>query len=73
MHDIAERTLTVSLEHPTFDAWWEPFTGGVGPAGTFVASLDPERQVELRELCRSRLPPAPFTLTALAWAVRGLA
>ena len=73
LRDIVERTLSVSLEHPTFESWWEPFTGGVGPAGSFVASLDPERRTELRELCRSRLPPAPFTLTALAWAVRGLA
>ena len=73
LRQIEERTLSVSLEHSTFDSWWEPFTGGVGPAGSFVASLDPERRIELRELCRSRLPPAPFILTAQAWAIRGLA
>ena len=70
---IESATLTASLDHPTFDSWWEPFTGGVGPAGAFVASLSPERQLELRERCRSSLPAAPFTLTALAWAARGIA
>ena len=28
---------------------------------------------QLRELCREKLPPAPFTVTALAWAARGIA
>jgi hypothetical protein len=26
----------------------------------------------LRELCRERLPAAPFVLTARAWAARGV-
>ena len=34
----------MSVEHPTFEEWWEPFTLGVGPAGVYVAGLDPERQ-----------------------------
>jgi len=73
LRDVSEATLIVRLEHPTFDAWWEPYLGGVGPAGSFVAGLTPERQVELRELCRARLPDAPFVQTAVAWAARGLA
>ena len=56
LHDIDQATLTASLEHASFEEWWEPFTGGVGPAGAFVAGLDAERQVELRERCRSLLP-----------------
>jgi ubiquinone/menaquinone biosynthesis C-methylase UbiE len=71
LHDVDEATLTANLEHATFDEWWEPFTGGVGPAGSFVASLDAERQVELRERCRSLLPVAPFVVTSIAWATRG--
>ena len=73
LRDVSEATLVVRLEHPTFDAWWEPYLGGVGPAGSFVAGLRPERQIELRELCRARLPDAPFVQTACAWAARGLA
>lgn len=70
---IEETALSVSLEHPSFEDWWEPFTGGVGPAGSYVASLDAGQQADLREACRRLLPVAPFELTARAWATRGLA
>ncbi len=72
LREIEETSLEVSAEHPSFEDWWEPYTFGVGPAGAFVAGLDPERQAELRGLCRARLPEAPFVLTASAWAARGL-
>jgi len=73
LREIQETNLAVSIEHPTFEEWWDPFTLGVGPAGGYVARLDPERQAELRERCREKLAPAPFVLTARAWAARGLA
>jgi SAM-dependent methyltransferase len=73
LHEIEESALSVSVEHPTFEDWWEPFTLGVGPAGGFTAGLDAERQAELRELCRKLQPAAPFVLTARAWVARGLA
>jgi hypothetical protein len=47
-------------------------TLGVGPAGSYVAGLDAKREARLRELCRELLPPAPFVVTALAWAARGV-
>jgi SAM-dependent methyltransferase len=73
LHEIEEGVLSVDVEHPSFEEWWEPFTLGVGPAGGFAAGLEAERQAELRELCRERLPVAPFVLTAWTWAARGLA
>jgi SAM-dependent methyltransferase len=73
LEQIEEAALTVTLEHPSFDEWWEPFTLGVGPAGAFVARLDAGRRLRLREICAALLPPAPFVLTATAWAARGLA
>ena len=73
LHEIQETVLSVSLEHPSFEEWWEPFTRGVGPAGSHVAGLDAGRQAELRERCRTLLPIAPFVLTARAWATGGLA
>ena len=73
LRDIEQTVLSASLEHPTFEAWWDPFTGGVGPAGAHVASLDPDRQLELRERCRSLAGEPPFVVTARAWAARGLA
>ena len=73
LHDIEQTALSASLDISSFEAWWEPFTGGVGPAGSYVASLDAKRLAELRETCRSLLPVAPFVLTVRAWATRGLA
>jgi SAM-dependent methyltransferase len=73
LREVQETALEVSLEHPSFDDWWEPFTLGVGPAGAYVAGLDPERQARLRDLCRAALPEAPFVLTSRAWTARGLA
>jgi SAM-dependent methyltransferase len=73
LHEIADTTLWVRLEHATFEAWWEPFTNGVGPAGTYLAGLSLERQDALREACRAAAPDAPFVVRARAWAARGLA
>jgi SAM-dependent methyltransferase len=71
LHEIAETALSVSLEHPSFEDWWEPYTLGVGPAGGYAAGLDPKRQARLRERCRELLPAPPFVLTCRAWAARG--
>lgn len=73
LRGIEATVLTASLEHQTFDEWWEPFTRGVGAAGSYVASLDSRRQAELRETCRALLPRRPFVITARAWTARGLA
>ena len=70
--ELEETTQTVRSEFATFDEWWEPYTLGVGPAGAHAAGLDPELQERVREACRVRLPEPPFTVTATAWAVRGI-
>jgi SAM-dependent methyltransferase len=70
---VVQADLAVSLEHSTFEEWWEPFTLGVGPAGSYVSGLDDERAARLRERCRESLPEPPFVLTAHAWAARGQA
>jgi SAM-dependent methyltransferase len=72
LQEIEETALAASVEHPSFEAWWKPFTLGVGPAGAYTASLDARRQEKLRELCRELLPAPPFVLPARAWAARGL-
>lgn len=64
-------SLSVSRDFPDFEAWWEPFTRGVGPAGVYVAGRAPDDRAALRERCRSMLPSGEFTLTAVAWAARG--
>jgi SAM-dependent methyltransferase len=72
LSEIEETALSVGVEHPSFEDWWEPFTLGVGPAGSYTAGLDASRRVKLRERCRDMLPAAPFVLPARAWAARGL-
>ena len=73
LREIQATELSVAVQHPSFDEWWEPYTLGVGPAGAYAAGLDPERRAALRERCREQLPEAPFVLTAVAWAARGVA
>jgi SAM-dependent methyltransferase len=72
LHSVEEQSISVDVQHPSFDEWWEPFRLGVGPAGAFVARLDQDAQARLRELCRARLPAAPFVVSARAWTARGL-
>ena len=73
VRDVEEAEVAASVEHETFEDWWEPFTFGVGPAGAYATSLDESGLAELRERCRQLLPEAPFTLTSVAWAARGRA
>jgi hypothetical protein len=67
--------LVVEVSYTDFDDYWEPFTGGVGPAGLYTSSLHADRRAALREECRLRLgdPDGAFTLSATAWAVKGRA
>lgn len=73
LREIEEGLLEVSVEHATFEDWWEPFELAVGPAGDYTARLDPDGRAALRERCRSILPAPPFVLTVCAWAARGRA
>ena len=56
LREIEETALSASLEHASFEEWWEPYTGASAQRASYVAGLDAERQAELRERCRS---PAP--------------
>ncbi|MGH7300448.1 MAG: class I SAM-dependent methyltransferase, partial [Candidatus Rokuibacteriota bacterium] len=58
LHEVQQTTLSAELEHSTFEEWWEPFTLGVGPAGSYTAALGQEHLAELRERARSLLPVA---------------
>ena len=71
LNEVEQTTLSVGIEHATFEAWWEPFTLGVGPAGAHVARVDPATRDEIRDRCRALFPPAPFVHTARVWAARG--
>ena len=72
LQEVEETELLASVEHASFDEWWEPFGYGVGPAGAYVATLKPEARATLRDQCRRLLPAGPFVQSALAWAARSL-
>jgi SAM-dependent methyltransferase len=67
--DVEPSSLTIRVPFGTVDAWWEPFTLGVGPAGAYVAVLDDAVRELLRRRCAELLPPAPFEVAASAWSV----
>jgi hypothetical protein len=73
MHDIRSTALTVRVDFTGFEEWWEPFTLGVGPAGSYVAGLTESKKERLRLACEASLPPGPFPISATAWAARGVA
>jgi SAM-dependent methyltransferase len=70
--EVTQTELSATIEHPTFDDWWEPFGHGGGPVGAYMESLDPGGRAALREGCRTLLGDGPFTLQTWAWAARGV-
>ena len=72
LRDVQEESIAVELVHPTFQEWWEPYTFGVGPAGDYVQRLDDDGRERLESVARERLGSGPFTVSARAWAARGM-
>jgi SAM-dependent methyltransferase len=72
LRDVQEESIAVELLHPTFEEWWEPYTLGVGPAGDYVQRLDDDGRERLESVARERLGSGPFTVSATAWASRGV-
>jgi SAM-dependent methyltransferase len=74
--EVSTGSLTIRMDYESFDDYWRPLLGGQGPVGTYVNNLAPDR----RELVQDRVRLAylaggldgPRSLTATAWAVRGI-
>ena len=73
LRDVAGGVLAVEADYADFDDFWAPFLAGAGPAGSYCAALDSERQALVREELRSRLglPEGPFSLPGRAWYAAG--
>jgi SAM-dependent methyltransferase len=73
LEDVRGGELTVSAQYEDFDDLWVPITSGIGPAGAFCASLDPDHQAELRTALARRLGnrEGSFELSARAWYAVG--
>lgn len=74
LHDVRCEPIEIRTHFASFDDYWRPLLGGTGPAPTYVASLDVDRQaafaLRLRQALRRR-PGKEIILTARAWAIRG--
>jgi hypothetical protein len=73
LRDVRFGPLVVGAAYENFEDLWSPLPMGVGPAGSFVQSLDDDRRAALHDAFKSRLGvgDGPFELTARAWAVAG--
>lgn len=73
---VERGSITIRMEYADFADYWEPLLGGQGPVGAYVEGLPPERRRLIEERVRaaflSGAPDGPRSLTATAWAVRGI-
>jgi len=75
LRDVRTQGIEIAMPFHDFDAYWQPFLGGQGPAPAHAMSLAEPARAALRERLRSRLPTRPdgsIELRARAWAVAGV-
>jgi len=76
LQDVSEDALTIPTDFASFDDYWNPFLEKQGPAGHYVAALPELDREGLRRALRHRVigdgADRAFTLTARAWAARGV-
>ena len=48
VRDVEGTEMAVTVTHPSFEEWWEPYLHGVGPVGESVAALGPVRREQLQ-------------------------
>jgi SAM-dependent methyltransferase len=66
---VGSTSLTVSVHFSSFEEWWAPYLLGVGPAGSYVAGLDPDVLRRLEDSLRRRFPAGAFDQGGSAWVV----
>jgi ubiquinone/menaquinone biosynthesis C-methylase UbiE len=74
LEDVAVSSAVPHAVYANFDVLWEPITGGIGPSGVYVRSLDEQGRQALKDAYRHLLGvgDAPFDLTARAWLACGV-
>jgi SAM-dependent methyltransferase len=77
LEQVERGALTIRMDYADFADYWEPLLGGQGPVGTYVDRLTPAMRARVQDAVRlaylSGAPDGPRSLTATAWAVRGMA
>jgi SAM-dependent methyltransferase len=74
--DLQRCSLTIRMDYTNFGDYWEPLLGGQGPMGSYVAALDVDKRRNIENAVRraycSGSPDGERSMTATAWAVRGI-
>lgn len=74
LNKVEAAPIEVTTVFESFDDYWQPFLGNVGPAGSYTMSLTRKDRQQLKaKLCAS-LPideTGAISLSARAWAVKG--
>jgi SAM-dependent methyltransferase len=71
--DVEGAPIDVPMTFRDLDDYWTPFLAGVGPAGSFAASLPEGDRTRMREHFRAHIPAEPdgtIRMVSRAWAVR---
>lgn len=74
LNEVEVTTLDITTVFKDFNDYWDPFLGGQGPAPGYLASLNPDLQIELMNKIRNNLPFEPdgsIKLIARAFAAKG--
>jgi len=76
LEEVERGSLTIRMEFASFEDYWGPLLGGQGPVGSYVGALSPKGRARLEACVRaaylSGARDGPRSLTASAWAVRGV-
>ena len=74
--EIELGSLTIRMDYAEFDDYWDPLLTGQGPVGSYVQGLNPDLRERVKAQVKtaylSGAPDGPRSLTATAWAVRGI-
>jgi len=74
--DVQSRALDIECNFESFDDYWTPFEGKVGPAPSFMESLKADESEALKEKLRESLAieaDGSIRLISRAWAVSAVA
>ncbi|MCK9908275.1 methyltransferase domain-containing protein [Microbacteriaceae bacterium K1510] len=73
---IERTSITIRMDYADFADYWQPLCGGQGPVGAYLTRLAPDMRHRIEEAVaaayRSGAPDGPRSMTATAWAVRGV-
>ncbi len=76
LRQIKRGSITIRMDYANFDDYWHPLLGGQGPIGAYLTAVAPTLRDRIEAAMRNAYfcgaPDGPRSMTATAWAVRGI-